>query len=192
MYRYHASYGPGVFSSVQEEWHKQMYATDNDILEIVDEHDTVIGTGTRKDVHQEGLMHRAVHVFVFNPRGEIYVQRRAATKDKHPVKLDSSAAGHVDPGETYEQTAVRELGEELGLQEDLREILRIKACEETDNEHVALFSVTSAQEPHPNPEEIQWGGFMSRERLTRLMEEQPEDFVPAFALLWRAFVRKES
>ena len=93
-----------------------MYSTDSEILEIVDSHDKVIGTGTRGEIHRMGFFHRAVHMFVFNPAGQVYIQRRSRSKDRHPGKLDSSAAGHVDPGETYEETAIRELQEELGIQ----------------------------------------------------------------------------
>lgn len=168
----------------------KVHSTDLEILEIVDSDDSVIGTATRAEIHREGLMHRAVHIFVFDPAGEIYVQRRAASKDRHPLKLDSSAAGHVDPGESYEQTAVRELQEELGISATVEKILRAAACEQTDNEHVMLFKVETDLEPSPNPEEVQWGGFMSPEKLSRLMKENPEDFVPAFILLWNEFLRK--
>ncbi|MGO9566400.1 MAG: NUDIX hydrolase [Desulfomonilaceae bacterium] len=167
-----------------------MYSTDNDILEIVDSHDKVIGTGTRGEIHRLGLCHRAVHMFVFNPAGQIYVQRRSRSKDRHPGKLDSSAAGHVDPGETYEETAIRELREELGIQAKVKEILRVPASEQTDNEHVVLFEVMTNLEPVPNSEEIQWGAFMSRKRVSKLMDEDPEDFVPAFILLWKEFIQQ--
>ncbi len=141
-----------------------MYSTDNEILEIVDSHDKVIGTGTRGEIHRMGFFHRAVHMFVFNPAGQIYIQRRSCSKDRHPGKLDSSAAGHVDPGETYAETAIRELREELGIQAEVKEIVRIPASEQTDNEHVVLFEVVTESEPVPNPEEIQWGEFISREQ----------------------------
>lgn len=167
-----------------------MYSTDHEILEIVDSHDKVIGRTTRGEIHRKGLMHRAVHILVFNSDGEIYVQRRSGTKDRHPLKLDSSAAGHVDPGESYEQTAVRELEEELGIASQVEQVLRVAACEQTDNEHVMLFKVETDSEPAPNPDEVQWGGFMSPEELSELMEENPEDFVPAFILLWNEFLRK--
>ncbi len=167
-----------------------MYSTDNEILEIVDSHDKVIGTATRSEIHRRGLLHRAVHLFVFNPEGQIYIQRRSDSKDRHPGKLDSSAAGHVDPGETYEQTAIRELEEELGIKAEVKEVLRVPASEETDNEHVVLFEVMTEAEPSPNAEEIQWGGFMSPERVTQLMEETPDDFVPAFILLWRKYIQR--
>lgn len=167
-----------------------MYSTDSDILEIVDSRDTVIGTGTRGEIHRMGFFHRAVHMFVFNPAGQVYIQRRSRSKDRHPGKLDSSAAGHVDPGETYEETAIRELQEELRIQAEVKEILRVPASEQTDNEHVVLFEVVTESEPVPNQEEIQWGAFMSRERVTRLMDEAPEDFVPAFILLWKRFIQQ--
>ncbi len=166
-----------------------MHSTDSEILEIVDSHDTVIGTGTRGEIHRMGFFHRAVHMFVFNPAGQVYIQRRSHSKDRHPGKLDSSAAGHVDPGETYAETAIRELQEELGIQAEVKEILRVPASIQTDNEHVVLFEVVTESEPVPNPEEIQWGAFLSREQVTKLMEESPEDFVPAFILLWKEFIQ---
>jgi len=167
-----------------------MYSTDNEILEIVDSHDKVIGTGTRGEIHRMGFFHRAVHMFVFNPAGQVYIQRRSCSKDRHPGKLDSSAAGHVDPGETNADTAIRELREELGMQAEIKEILRIPASEKTDNEHVVLFEVVTESEPVPNPEEIQWSAFISREKVTKLMDEAPEDFVPAFILLWKKYIQQ--
>lgn len=167
-----------------------MHSTDNEILEVVDADDKVIGTATRAEIHRLGLLHRAVHIFIFNKSGDVYVQRRSDSKDRHASKLDSSAAGHVDPGESYEQTAVRELEEELGIREVVKEILRVPACPETDNEHVRLYSATTELEPKPNPSEVQWGGFMKREALAALIKKTPEDFVPAFILLWNEFLRK--
>jgi isopentenyl-diphosphate Delta-isomerase len=169
-----------------------MYSTDNDILEVVDSEDKVIRTAARAEIHRLGLLHRAVHVFVFNSSGEVYVQRRSAAKDRHPLKLDSSAAGHVDPGETYEQTAVRELEEELGIRAPLKRVLWVRASERTDNEHVALFSAVTDAEPAPNAEEVVWGAFMTAPTLSRLITENSADFVPAFILLWQEFLRRET
>jgi 16S rRNA (adenine1518-N6/adenine1519-N6)-dimethyltransferase len=115
---------------------------------------------------------------------------KSLSKDRHPLKLDSSAAGHVDPGESYYRTAVRELEEELSLDAEIHEALKIAACEATGNEHVTLFTAVTNKEPKPNPDEIVWGEFMSRETVDRLMEEDPGDFVPAFILLWKEFLRK--
>jgi isopentenyl-diphosphate Delta-isomerase len=169
-----------------------MHSTDNEILEIVDADDRAIGRATRAEIHARSLLHRAVHVFLFNSAGDIYVQRRSSSKDRHPSKLDSSAAGHVDPGESYEQTAVRELREELGIPAEVEELLRLPASHVTDYEHVRLFRVVSDEKPVPNPEEVQWGRFLTREHLSHLMEEMPEEFVPAFIVLWKKFLEWQS
>ncbi|MBI5571010.1 MAG: NUDIX domain-containing protein [Desulfomonile tiedjei] len=168
------------------------HATDNEILEVVDEDDCVIGTATRAEIHRKGLLHRSVHLFIFNSSGRIYLQRRSALKDRHPLKLDSSAAGHVDPGESYATTAVRELEEELGISAVIHEVLRVKACPETDNEHVVLFEGVTDAEPTPDKDEIASGRFVTVEELTTMMDENPEDFVPAFVLLWREYMRSAS
>ena len=166
-----------------------MHSTDNEILEIIDSDDKVIGTATRAEIHRLGLMHRAVHIFVFNSAGEIYVQKRSESKDRHPGKLDSSAAGHVDPGESYHGAAVRELLEEIGIDSRLEEAFRVRPSEITDQESVVLFTTTTDREPRPNPDEAQWGKFVTPQELTRMMDENANDFVPAFIFLWNQFSR---
>ena len=61
-------------------------------------------------------MHRAVHILVFNQRGELFLQKRSMSKDNDPGMWDSSAAGHVDSGESYLDCATREIEEELGVE----------------------------------------------------------------------------
>ena len=85
-----------------------------EIFDVVDERDEVVGRNTRNEVHRLGLQHRAVHVLVFNSRGEIFLQKRSMQKDRQPGLWDSSASGHLNCGEDYDACAVRELGEELG------------------------------------------------------------------------------
>jgi isopentenyl-diphosphate Delta-isomerase len=84
-------------------------------FDVVDEHDVPARRETRVEIHRQRLLHRAVHVLVFNPRGEIYLQRRSAHKDTYPHRWTTSCSGHVDAGENYDQAVLRELGEELGL-----------------------------------------------------------------------------
>ncbi len=164
----------------------------SEILDVVDEDDRVIGQATRSDVHKNDLAHRASHILLFNSAGSIYVQRRSPSKDRHPSKLDSSAAGHVDSGESYLDCAIRELKEELGIEAIPVKVLKIAACRETDNEHVELFEVHSDVVPSPNWEEITSGVFMTPANLTDLMRTDPEDFVPAFVLLWRLYLKMKS
>src|SRR5579859_7683930 len=118
-----------------------------DIFDIVNERDEVIGRKPRSEVHARGLLHRAVHVLVFNSRGEIFLQKRSMLKDRQPGVWDSSCSGHVDSGETYDETAVRELQEEIGLKINsaakaplpFKKLFKIDACEETDAEFVWVY-----------------------------------------------------
>lgn len=66
-------------------------------------------------VHQQGLWHSGVNVWIYNQHGDILLQRRANTKDIYPDKWDISAAGHITAGDTPAQTAIRETEEELGI-----------------------------------------------------------------------------
>lgn len=97
----------------------------DEVFDVVDAEDRVIGREFRGVIHRRGLLHRAVHVFWLRPDGLLGLQRRSYAKDNCPGQLSSSCAGHVDSGETYLAAAVRELGEELGVRvapAELREI----------------------------------------------------------------------
>jgi len=83
-----------------------------EIFDVVNERDEVVGQNTRREVHRLGLKHRAVHVLVFNARGETFLQKRSMTRTA-TGQMGSSSSGHVDSGEDYDACAVRELREEI-------------------------------------------------------------------------------
>ncbi len=88
----------------------------DELYDIVDEAGRVIGQATRRECHgNPSLIHRVVHIFVFNGTGDLLLQKRSANKDIQPGKWDTSVGGHVDAGEEYAEAAVRELEEELGV-----------------------------------------------------------------------------
>lgn len=90
---------------------------DQEILEVVDRDGRVLKTLPRSHIHGDpSLIHRVVHVFVFNPGGELFLQKRSLKKDVAPGKWDTSVGGHMNPGEKPESAAHRELEEELGIQ----------------------------------------------------------------------------
>lgn len=80
---------------------------------IVNNQDEVIGVEDRKTAFANGLIRRNSRIWLFNPRAEIFLQKRSAAKDIFPNRWTESAGGHVDEGETYEQAAHRELEEEI-------------------------------------------------------------------------------
>ncbi len=162
-------------------------------FDVVDAEDRVVGTASRGRVHAEDLRHRAIHMLVFNAAGELFLQKRSPWKDKHPRKWDSSAAGHLDSGETYDAAARRELSEELGLpaaiadELPLEELGRLPASVETGWEFIRLYGVR-----HDGPfrwpaAEIEWGGFFPRAVVTGWIAAHPDDFAPGFIRCWTLY-----
>jgi isopentenyldiphosphate isomerase len=157
-----------------------------DIFDVVNERDEAIDRKPRSEVHRLGLLHRAVHVLVFNARGQIFLQKRSMKKDRQPGLWDSSASGHVDSGEDYDTTAVREVWEEIGLRlaQAPARLFKIDACPETDQEFVWVYRCESEGPFELNREEIDRGGWFSPEEVSRWMAERPEEFASALLFIW--------
>ncbi len=155
-----------------------------EILEVCDRQNRTVGQASRGTIHRLGLRHRAVHIFVFDPAGRLYLQLRHRQKDRYPGHWDSSAAGHVSPGEGYAEAAVRELEEELGLRVKLTRLTEVAAGPATGWEHVVLFQGRTGAAPSPNPEEIEAGGFYPLEEIDLMLADGSRPMTPAFRLLY--------
>ncbi|TSD04117.1 MAG: hypothetical protein Greene071436_189, partial [Parcubacteria group bacterium Greene0714_36] len=91
----------------------------DEILDLVDEQDRVIGVMPRSEVYAKDMHNvRVVNLFIKNSKGELWIPRRTADKRNFPLALDMSMGGHVESGETYEETFRRELREELNMDAD--------------------------------------------------------------------------
>jgi isopentenyl-diphosphate delta-isomerase type 1 len=158
-----------------------------EIFDVVNERDEVIGRKPRSEVHRLGLLHRAVHVLVFNSRGEVFLQKRSMKKDRQPGVWDSSTSGHVDSGENYDAAAVRELREEIGLSvsQPPKRLFKIDACEETDREFVWVYRCESEGPFQLNMEEIDRGNWYAKEKVTEWMAHRPQEFASALLYIWR-------
>jgi 8-oxo-dGTP pyrophosphatase MutT (NUDIX family) len=86
-----------------------------ELVVIVDERNAIIGKAPRAVMRKEGLIHRATYILVFSSNGRLFVQDRTMTKDIFPGYHDLCAGGVVVAGEEYEESARRELKEELGI-----------------------------------------------------------------------------
>ena len=165
--------------------------TDNqqELFDVVNANDEVIGQATRGEVHRRGLMHRAVHIFVFNSAGQLYLQKRSQTKDKHPGCYDSSASGHHNAGEDADSCARRELREELSLEADagLTRLFKIPACDETGWEHVTFYTWQTDAPPQPNSLEIESGRFFNLAEVLRMIEAESQQFSPGFLKVLQKF-----
>jgi 16S rRNA (adenine1518-N6/adenine1519-N6)-dimethyltransferase len=154
---------------------------------VVDENDRQISTASRLEVHENNFRHRAVHILIFNDAGEILLQKRSPWKDRHPLLWDSSAAGHVEANEDYEEAAGRELMEELGTTARLERIDKLPASEKTGQEFIMVYR-GECDGPFAFPcEEISAVEFFPTEIVERWVANKPEDFAPGFLECWRLF-----
>ena len=162
-----------------------------EMFDVVDQDDRVLFQATRSTVHANRWLHRAVHIFVFNSRGELLVHRRSATKDEAPLKLTSSASGHLSAGEDYATAAIRELNEELGLVADV-EFLGIFPANgiETSFEHSGLYRTITDETPIFDPEEILSGEYYPLATIEQMVANFPDDFTHCFRSLFHWYLQR--
>src|SRR5215475_6671552 len=166
------------------------YSTPDERFPVVDESDRICGYASRAEVHGNNFRHRAVHILIFNQVGDVYLQQRSRWKDRHPLKWDSSAAGHVTAGESYDETARRELNEELDVDVPLERIFRLIASPRTDHEFICGYRGTVSASLAPNKSEIETGVFFAPGVIDGWTSARPDDFAPAFLECWKAYQRK--
>lgn len=133
-----------------------MTSQDREKLEIVDGEGNVIGLAERAELHRNpGLVHRVVHVLVFNNHGELLLQKRSNKKDVAPSKWDTSVGGHINPGEDVLAAARREMEEELGIKgRELRYLYRYLFSNQRESELVNTYSCVCEENLDFNREEI--------------------------------------
>jgi len=159
---------------------------------VVDMQDQVIGKATRREIHQKQLIHRSIHILVFNSNKQIFLQKRSNTKDENPGIWDTSSAGHVDAGETYDECAERELWEELRIKESLKPLAKIKACKETYQEHVQVYVCKTNTSITINRNEISEGKYFDWATLPNIIQSNTEIFTSSFKLILKRFTEKIS
>ena len=152
---------------------------------VVDKTDRVTGEAPRHEVHANNLLHRAVHILLFNPGGEVFLQKRSRWKDRHPALWDSSAAGHVDAGEEYDQAAQRELKEELGITATLERVGKLSASERTGQEFIWVYRGEANGPFALARSEIELGAFFPPKLVTDWIKARPNEFAPGFIECWR-------
>ncbi len=161
--------------------------TKDERFPVVDTNDRILRYAQRSDVHGNNLRHRAVHILIFNQADEAYLQQRSRWKDRHPLKWDSSAAGHVTNGESYDEAAQRELHEELGVNVSLEKILKLPASAHTDQEFVWLYRGGLRGKAVPNRSETETGAFFPPAVIDGWVSARPEDFAPGFLECWKEY-----
>jgi isopentenyldiphosphate isomerase len=162
-----------------------------ELLDVVDENDEVVYVKTRGEIHAQQLMHRAVHILVFNSNGDLFLQKRSMNKDENPGLWDSSAAGHVDSGEDYLACARREIEEELGIvageTEPFETLFKLPPSAATGFEHSMIYRYHFDGPLKLQQEEIDDGVWITPEELNRRIEAGDTGLTENLVLIWNRY-----
>lgn len=156
-------------------------------LDIVNEDDKPIGTASRRRVHEEALLHRAVHVLLVDGEGSLLVQRRSEQKRSYPGRWTSSASGHVPSGEPPVEAARREVREELGLEAPALEPIGKVRVEELDVGEREVTYVFAGRFPDgkkgalsPDPREVTEVRWVPIEQVVGSVRKDPDRWAGSF------------
>jgi isopentenyl-diphosphate delta-isomerase len=154
---------------------------------LVDEADRPLGTMEKMEAHQKALLHRAFSVFIFNGKGEMLLQQRAAQKYHSAGLWTNACCSHPRPGEDTRDAAVRRLKEELGFTTDLKKIFDFTYKSEfgnglTEFEFDHVFAGTYDESVFPNGEEVSDYCFRTLDEIGSSLEADPLNYTTWFHL----------
>ncbi len=135
-------------------------------IAVVDEQNRFVRWEERRTIHEQRLVHRSIHVLVFDSAGRLIIQRRHRDKQTHPRYWDGSCAGHVEESdypagpderldEVYHETAVRELEQELGVRAPLEPLGSFGPVAGLHYEQIRLYRARSDGPFTPQVEEVE-------------------------------------
>ncbi len=159
------------------------YPEENELLDVVDENDKVIGKATRGECHKKGFLHRIVSTIVLDKSYRVFIGKRGKTKHYRPLEWAIGVGGHVESGETYEEAAKKELKEEIGITENPIVLSKYIDTSEYDKELRKMFFVITEQKIKLDKNEYEEGLFVTYEELKKRMKTQK--FIPSSKIEFR-------
>ena len=156
---------------------------------LVDEKDNPIGLMEKMEAHEKALLHRAFSVFIFNKKGELMLQQRAASKYHSPLLWTNTCCSHQRDGETNLEAGKRRLQEEMGFVTEIKEVFSFIYKAPFDNgltehelDHVMVGSFEDA--PNINKEEVESYKWMTLEDVKSDIENNPEIYTAWFKIIF--------
>jgi isopentenyl-diphosphate delta-isomerase len=154
---------------------------------LVDEEDNAIGSIEKIEAHQRGLKHRALSIFIFNPKGEMLLQQRAFSKYHSGGLWSNACCSHPFPNEATQTAASRRLNEEMGFTASLKKVFDFSykasfANGLTENEFDHVFAGEYEGEIKPNPEEVAHHLFKPMEEIKIELQQKPEKYTEWFKI----------
>ena len=145
-----------------------------EIVQIVDEENTELAAVSRKVMREQNLIHRASYILVFNKEGQLFIQRRTKSKDIYPGYWDVAAGGVVQAHESYEDSARRELQEELGITENHLAHCFDHYYEDANNKVWGRIYTCTNDGPFVlQPEEVEYGMFVPVGAALSMSKKEP-------------------
>ncbi|MCW7761709.1 isopentenyl-diphosphate delta-isomerase [Photorhabdus luminescens] len=157
----------------------------DEILVLVDKYDNPIGSAGKADIHRKGMLHRAFSIFVFDNKGNLLLQKRAATKYHSAGLWTNSCCGHPRVGEALEDAAHRRLGEEMGFDCPLKKVSSFIYHARLPNdlieyEYDHVFIGRFDKEPIINPDEVSDYKWVNPLKLRELINNAPDVYTVWF------------
>jgi len=145
----------------------------DELVDVVDETDRIVGQAPRREVRRKNLRHRSVYVLVFNSLGQLFVHRRTETKDVFPGYWDVAVGGVLNAGEDYDEGAKRELREEVGSDGPIRRLFPLRYDDEHNRVAGMVYSCLSDGPFHLQVTEVAEGIWMDLDVLLDRTQRDP-------------------
>ncbi len=161
-------------------------------MDIVDDDNKVIGKTTQEEIYAKKLNHRIVHIFVINPKtNQVYFQKRSEKKSFLPGYYCTSAGGHVQAGETYEDAAKRELREEIGLRVPIKKVYSMLFESGNHKRFIEMFVAFAEDGFNFADGEVASGKFISLEKAKELVEKDVK-IHPQLSVCYKWFIENQN
>jgi len=159
---------------------------------LINENDEILGLMEKMQAHENGILHRAFSVFLFNEKGEMLLQKRSANKYHSPNQWTNAVCSHPRINETYMEGAQRRLQEELGIEAELSPKFHFiykadvgQNLWEHELDHV--FTGSFNGEVQLNPQEVSEVRSIPMENLEKEMIEHPQNFTEWFKIILKEY-----
>lgn len=159
---------------------------------LINSKDEVLGSMKKMEAHENGLLHRAFSVFLFNEKGEMLLQKRAESKYHSPKQWTNAVCSHPRMNETYEEAAKRRMDEELGINVEIEKKFHFLYKAEVgdqlwEHELDHVFTGNYEGDFKLNPEEVSEVRYISMEDLETEMKANPEHFTEWFKIILKEY-----
>ena len=163
-----------------------------ELVVLINEKDEVQGLMNKLEAHENGLLHRAFSVFLFNKKGEMLLQKRASSKYHSPNQWTNAVCSHPRDEESYKNAALRRLNEELGITTDITEKFHFiyKAdvggnLWEHELDHVFIGEYEG--DFQLNQDEVSEVRYITMEELNSEVSSNPENFTEWFKIILKEY-----